>query len=69
MSQAGFSAHTVEVNLISATRLSHTICQHIEQHTLSQFLAHDNSSPQAAIFHSPVPLEVPDVWPQGFRSS
>lgn len=69
MSQAGFSTHNVEVSLISATRLSHTICQHVEQHTLSQFLAHHNSSPQPAIFHFPFLPEVPGVWPQRFRSS
>lgn len=69
MSQAGFSAHNVEVSLTSATTLSHTICHHVEQHTLSQFLAHHNSSPQPAIYHFPFPHEVPAVWPQRFRSS
>lgn len=69
MSQAGFSTHNVEVSLISATRLFHTICQHVEQHTLSQFLDRRNASPQPCIFHFPFLPEVPGVWPQRFRSS
>lgn len=64
MSQAGFSAHNVEVSLTSATTSTQIICQHAEQHTLSQFLAH-----QAAIYHFPFTPEVPAVWPQRFRSS
>lgn len=56
MSQAGFSAHNIEVSLtLTATTSPHTICQHVQQHTLSQFLAHHTSSPQPAIYHSPVP--------------
>lgn len=69
MSQAGFSAHNVEVSLTSATTSTQIICQHAEQHTLSQFLALHNPLPQPAIYHFPFTPEVPAVWPQRFRSS
>lgn len=68
MSQAGFSAHNVEVSVTSATTSTLIVCQQSEQHTLSQFLAQHNSSPQPAIYHFPFPPEVPAVRLQRFRS-
>lgn len=69
MSQAGFSAHNVEVSLAPTTTSTQIICRMQNNTHCLNFQTDHNYFPQPAIYHFPLTPEVPAVWPQKFRSS